>query len=250
MNAVTIGSPVPMGPLSHHPYMVKVGAPRELAKVSLPAYVIEPPDILLIESTQQLRDQPVRGQHLVRPDGSVGLGIYGSAYVAGMTIEQAKEAISRVLAGRINDFDPKNLNVDVLAYNSKFYYVITDGGGYGEQVVPLPITGSETVLDAIGKINGLPPPASKKHIWVARRTGANGGQILPVDWCAIAQGGSTATNYQIMPGDRIYVKADKWVHVDSAVAKRLSPFERLFGITLLGSSTVNSIRNRSNTPGQ
>jgi polysaccharide export outer membrane protein len=264
-DAVTIGSPVPMEHVPHHPYVVKPGAaPRELAKVSLPPYVIEPPDILLVETTAGLKVQPIRGQHLVRPDGTISLGIYGAVYVAGMTIEQAKEVIARQILNRIkvkrdeetpkdlNDLELvlRELNVDVLAYNSKFYYVITDGGGYGEQVIPLPVTGSETILDAIGKINGLPPPSSKNHIWVARRTGANGGQILPVDWCAISQGGSTATNYQIMPGDRIYVKADKWVRFDSAVAKRVSPFERLFGITLLGSSTVNSIRNRGTTTGQ
>jgi polysaccharide export outer membrane protein len=228
-----------------------MGAPRELAKVSLPSYVIEPPDFLLVETTQGLQTQPIRGQHLVRPDGTVSLGIYGSVYVGGLTIEQAREAIARVIMKRIKQDDIEKvlleLNVDVLAYNSKFYYIITDGGGYGEQVVRLPVTGSETVLDAIGQINGLPPPASKKHIWIARRTGTDGGQILPVDWCAISQGGSTATNYQLMPGDRIYVKADKWVRFDSAVAKRVTPFERLFGITLLGSTTVNSIRNRSSS---
>src|SRR5947199_189530 len=83
-------------------------------------------------------------------------------------------------------------------------YVIADGAGYGEQVYPFPITGSETVLDAIGKINGLPAVASKRHIWVARRSPSPdcADQILPVDWCAITQHGVTATNYQVLPGDR------------------------------------------------
>ena len=31
-----------------------------------------------------------------------------------------------------------------------------------------PVTGSETVLDAISKVQGLPPVASQKRIWVAR----------------------------------------------------------------------------------
>jgi polysaccharide export outer membrane protein len=222
--------------------------PREGAKVSLPPYVIEPPDILLIESTQKIPDQPIRGQHLVRPDGTVGLGIYGSAYVAGMTIEQAREAIGRTLATRIKDFDLRNLNVDVLAYNSKFYYVITDGAGYGEQVIRMPIMGSETVLDGISQIYGLPAVASKKRIWVARRS-ADGttDQVLPVDWCGISQRGSEATNYQIMPGDRIYVDANKWIRFDTKMARFLSPFERVLGITLLGSETVNSISGRTSS---
>jgi polysaccharide export outer membrane protein len=224
--------------------------PKEFAKQSLPPYVIEPPDILLVESTQSIKDQPVRGQHLVRPDGTIGLGIYGSAYVAGLTLEQARYAIGAVLAQRIKDFDVKNLNVDVLAYNSKVYYVITDGGGYGEQVYRIPVTGNETVLDALGQINGLPPVASKKNIWVARATPGDGRHthpnILPVDWCGITQRGAAATNYQVLPNDRIYVKADPWIRLDSGLAKRISPIERLLGVTLLGSTTVNSIRNGGN----
>jgi polysaccharide export outer membrane protein len=223
------------------------GPPRELDKVTLPPYVIEPPDVLLIESTKSAPDQPITGQHLVRPDGSIGLGIYGSVYVAGMTLDQAKVAIEAFLSRRIKS---PEVSVDVLAYNSKVYYVITDGGGYGETVTRFPVTGNETVLDAIGLINGLPPVASKRHIWVARRTPGTTGpiQVLPVDWCAITQQGLTGTNYQLMPGDRIYVKADRWRTFDAVVAKVLSPFERMIGVTLLGSSTVNSIRGR-NTSG-
>lgn len=220
------------------------GAPHEHARVALPPYVIDPPDVLLIESTQKLPDQPIRGQHLVRPDGTIGLGIYGSAFVAGLTLDQAKEVIAAQLATRIKDFETRNLSVDVLAYNSKFYYVVTDGGGYGEQVIRLPITGNETVLDAISQIGGLNPVSSKKQIWVARTVnGHHGQQILPVDWCGITQGGAVATNYQIMPNDRIYVNSKGLVRLDTGLARVISPVERIFGITLLGSTTVNSIRN-------
>ena len=37
--------------------------------------------------------QMIRGEHLVRPDGQVTLGSYGSVYISGMTLEQAKAAI-------------------------------------------------------------------------------------------------------------------------------------------------------------
>jgi polysaccharide export outer membrane protein len=215
--------------------------------VSLPPYVIHPPDILLVESTRSLRDQPIRGQHLVRPDGTIGLGIYGSVYVAGLTLEQAKAVIAHQISQRVQDFDVRDLSVDVLAYNSKVYYVITDGGGFGEQVYRLPVTGRETVLDAVGQISGLPPVASKKHIWVARPcAAASGGQLtLPVDWKAITQGGIPDTNYQLFPGDRVYVRADALITLDSQLSKILAPVERLFGVTLLGSETINSIKGRN-----
>lgn len=234
--------------LDNAPFPVEAAhppAPRELDKISLPPYVIEPPDVLLVESTKAAPDQPISGQHLVRPDGTIGLGIYGSVYVAGLTLDQAKAAIEAHLSLRIKQ---PEVSVDVTAYNSKVYYVITDGGGYGEQVTRFPVTGNETVLDAIGLINGLPPVASKK-IWVARRSSGTGcpGQeiILPVDWCAITQHGITDTNFQIFPGDRVYVKADRWRTFDARVAKVLSPFERMFGISLLGGATYNTISGRN-----
>jgi len=251
--------------------------PHEHARVTLPPYVIDPPDVLIVESGVSLRDQPIRGQHLVRPDGTINLGIYGAVYVTGLTLDQAKDAIARQLAGRIRilpqkddpefkdldlkqavtdiDLIKKVLSVDVLAYNSKYYYVITDGGGFGEQVTRFPITGNETVLDAISQISGLPPVASKKHIWVARTVHKHAGQqTLPVDWVGITQHGQVQTNYQIMPNDRVYVRAQKLVTIDTALARFFSPIERIFGITLLGSTTVNSIRtngqNNNNNFGQ
>ena len=312
------------------------GLPRELNKVSLPSHVIEPPDVLLIESVNSLRPssspivpgdgltirvgssipidqarddaivrhfkqidglyvvgtdgyihlgpvygslqvvgmsisqiqihisnylkktlkspqvfvsltqpqakQHVSGEHLVRPDGTVSLGIYGNAHVAGMTLLQAKSRIEAQLASHIHD---PEVNVDVLAYNSKVYYVITDGGGAGEQVSRFPCMGNETVLDAIANINGLPTVASKRDIWIARPSPATNkhDQIMRVDWAGISRGGAAATNYQILPGDRVYVQADRLITFDTFIAKLTAPFERIFGFMLLGNGTVRAIQN-------
>jgi protein involved in polysaccharide export with SLBB domain len=189
--------------------------------------------------------QQVRGTHLVRPDGTLGLGSYGCIYVAGLTLSQVKCEIERHLS---RWFLEPQVSVDVFAYNSKFYYVIFDGGGYGQQVLKLPATGTETVLDAIASVGGLPAVASKKYIWVARPAPCGYGcdQLLPVDWNAITQGGSTCTNYQLFPGDRVFVKADCLIATDNWIAKIVSPVERVFGVTLLGASTVQTIRFNNN----
>jgi polysaccharide export outer membrane protein len=113
-------------------------------------------------------------------------------------------------------------------------------------VISFPVTGSETVLDAIANVGGLSDIASKRNIWVARRTPHPGQpwQILPVDWVGITQHGISLTNYQILPGDRIYVKAQKLVTIDRMMARFLAPIERAFGVTLLGAATVNQIQGR------
>jgi polysaccharide export outer membrane protein len=244
--------------------------PREFQKQALPSYVVEPPDILLIQASEAISNplQPIQGQHLVRPDGTISLGINGVVRVAGLTIEQVKDAIAATLvtnAPRKTKPDPddktgkrripaeghytleeikRELDVDVLAYNSKYFYVITDGGGYGAQITRLPVTGNETVLDALAQVNGLPPVASKKRVWLARATQdpANP-KIMPVDYCNLVLRGSALTNYQIYPGDRLYVGADPLITADTFLAKLFSPIQRSLGLTLLGSSTVNSIRN-------
>jgi polysaccharide export outer membrane protein len=186
--------------------------------------------------------QQIRGEHVVRPDGTVGLGIYGSAFVGGMTLEQAKYAIEQQLS---NFLERPEISLDVFAYNSKYYYIVVDGGGYGQQIIRLPVTGKETVLDAISQIYGLPAVASTKRIWVAR---PNGGdpcqeQILAVDWQGLTRCGSPATNYQLMPGDRVYVQSDAFIHANNALAKAFAPLERIFGLTLLGTSTVQQIES-------
>jgi polysaccharide export outer membrane protein len=186
--------------------------------------------------------QQTRGEHIVRPDGTISLGTYGAVYVQGLTLGQAKCVIERHLSQYVQD---PEIALDVFAYNSKFYYIVLDGGGYGQQVFRFPATGNETVLDAVSLINGLPQVASRRRIWVARPAPAEAGcdQVLPVDWMAIVQGGSTATNYQLFPGDRIYVKADCLVALDNWLAKIFSPIERVFGVTLLGTATVQSFGN-------
>jgi polysaccharide export outer membrane protein len=273
-------------PLKHEagpafPVPPEGAVPRELDKITLPPYVIEAPDQLLIEvgfltkvvdrnakgeplldkdgkevkkdAIDRLPVQPISGQFLVRPDGSVGLGFWGSVPVSGLTLEQAIDAIKAHLVREpaLSKYDIKPealfVIVDVVAYNSKRYYVIFDGGGpsSGEQMQSFPITGSETVMDAIANVGGLPDVSSKRNIWIARRTPYPGQpwQILPVDWIGTSQHGITFTNYQIMPGDRIYVKSQRLVSFDRTLARVISPVERVLGITLLGASTVGQVKS-------
>jgi len=211
---------------------VKAAAPNATVTVSL---------------AQSRGAQAVSGQHIVRPDGTVGLGSYGSVYVAGMTIAQAKTAIEAHLARYL--YRPE-VNVDVYAFNSKFYYVITDFAGAGEQVVRLPHVGNETVLDAVANIGGLSAVSSRK-LWVARPapTDCAADQILPVDWCGIVMRGQVKTNYQLLPGDRVYIQSQPLTKLDTYLARVLAPVNRVMGATILGASTYSTVRNANQNNG-
>lgn len=202
----------------------------------------EPQVFISLEETRGV--QLVRGEHLVRPDGTVNLGVYGRVHVARMTQEKAKEAIEEHLS---KYFQKPTVAVDIGGFNSTVYYVIFDGGGSGEQVIRLPYTGHETVLDAIGQVYGLPAIASKSRVWLARPDESRPeDEVYPIDWRGITQKGQSATNYQIFPRDRIYVAAQPLVAVDTYLGRMLAPVERVFGITLLGNSAIRGFRNDLN----
>jgi polysaccharide export outer membrane protein len=306
--------PVPGKVVGAEPVFV----PAEGNKVSLPPYVIEPPDILLIDALRivpkepftiqpldvlqveaegTLLDQPIRGlylvepggmlnlgpvygkirvrglsleeaqeavtiqlkktlenprvsvslaesggqqlitgEHIVGPDGTINLGTYGSVYVTGLTLAEAKEHIEKHLSQYL---EAPLVSVDVFAYNSKVYYVITQGAGFGDNIQRFPVTGNETVLDAISQVNGI-SRLSSKNIWIARPSPGHCDQILPVRWDEIIAGGGMATNYQVLPGDRIFVAQDPLIAIDSFLSKLLSPMERIFGVSLLGIQTVQT----------
>jgi polysaccharide export outer membrane protein len=192
-----------------------------------------------VSLVQFAAQQQIVGEHLVAPDGKVNLGTYGRVRLVGMTIEEARAAIESHLSQYLQD---PQIAVDVLGYNSKVYYVVTQGAGLGDHVVILPAKGNETVLDAIGQIQGLSSNQSTR-MWIARpgKNNCYGDQILPVDWLAVTQRGEPSTNYQMLPGDRLYVSEDKLVAVDTKLGKLISPMERILGFTALATSTTQNI---------
>jgi len=155
--------------------------------------------------------QAITGQHLVAMDGRVNLGVYGTVYVAGMTLKEARGAIELKLAEQLDD--PK-VSVEVLAYNSKVVYLILQGGEVGDDVVRMPLKYPYTLAMNVGALlkdatypNPINLAAAKISV---ARPAANGVGVelkLPVTWDA-ARGEPTATtNYPLLPGDRIFVES-------------------------------------------
>ena len=179
-----------------------VDVPKELSLRTQPPVTVAPPDILRIEAKSEGKSSlaPVRGEHLIRPDGTVGLGQYGSVNVADMTIPMVKAALTEHLKMYIPDV---RVAVDVSAFNSRWFYVVTDVTGR-EHVVRVPCSGNETVLDAVAQIGGITPDIFRK-VWIARPGIGGADQVLPVDWKGITENGQTRTNYQILTGDRVFV---------------------------------------------
>lgn len=171
---------------------------------AVPPYIVNPPDVLTIDVSGAggSTAPTVSGRYRVGPDGRVNLETLGSIYVAGKTIREVQESIAQVASKQI--VLPKVV-VDVYAYNSKLFYIIERDGEKGDNVTQSPITGNETVLDAIARVGGVSD--GRARLWIVRPADRGSGteQVLAVDWGAIGSGSSTSTNYQLASGDRLYI---------------------------------------------
>jgi polysaccharide export outer membrane protein len=208
-----------------------------------------------------LPGRPISGERLVRPDGTITLGFYGDVYVAGLTLPEVKEKIVLHLRKYLNDEvlgltqvvpetgeqvavpprESDRVYVDINAYNSKHYYVWGDIGLPGRY----PVTGNETVLDAISFAGGLLPTAAPQNIRLVRPAppGACCEQKLPVNYAAIINGGDPTTNYQIMPGDRLVVYRDPIVRTTVFLNRLAEPFSLVINQMLSYSFMVRSVKS-------
>jgi polysaccharide export outer membrane protein len=221
--------------------IAKSNLPIEKSMMSLPEYVVEPPDLLIVEVLEAAPGRPITGERLVRPDGTITLGFYGDVYVAGLTVREIKEKVIIHLRKHLKDdtlgligidgdgnaieippSESDRVFVDVAAYNSKWYYIEGDVAAPGR----LPITGNETVLDALNFAGGFTPTAAPQNVRLVRPAppGASEAQLLPVNYAAIVNAGDPTTNYQLLPGDRIVVYRDPIVRTTVLLNRLAEPF--------------------------
>jgi polysaccharide export outer membrane protein len=177
---------------------------RELQMVTMPPYVVEPPDELEVSVRPAAPDLNLTTL-VVQADGNIDLGFAGDVYVAGLTLQQ----IELKLAQHLNTLAGKNVprggyQASVRLVNgtqSKSYYVLGTVTTQGK----FPITGNETVLDAI-LTAGLRSNSLPEKAYLVRPHPVGGpDQVLAIDWYGIKDRGDTLTNYQVLPGDRIVV---------------------------------------------
>jgi RNA polymerase sigma factor (sigma-70 family) len=218
------------------------------------SYVVEPPDLLLVEVLEALPGRPISGERLVRPDGKISLGFYGDVSVAGLTVPEIKEKIIRHLqkfvsaeALGLGPDDPRPSSFgasrratgtgeptgdadrkDKKSINPReSSTVFVDVAAYnskfyyvqGEVREPgrFQVTGQETVLDAVNLAGGVGPRADHLGV-VIYRPGAQGEALraMRVDIDQITMGDDLSTNYQLMPGDRLVVPRDARIERDAA----------------------------------
>lgn len=227
---------------------VAVEAPESVGTQPRPTYreyVVEPPDMLLVEVLVAAPGRPISGERLVRPDGKISLGFYGDVEVAGLTLPEVKEKVVNHLRKYLADdalglvapdLDPKtgkiswkklaepkdtgSVFIDVTAYNSQFYYLVGEFSRPGK----FPVTGRNNVLDAVFQAGGLAPGADRVNLVLVRKSSPDAPPAkFPVNFDAILSGDDTSTNYYLQPGDRLIATREPELEQAPAPAPRPAP---------------------------
>jgi protein involved in polysaccharide export with SLBB domain len=173
---------------------------RELDMSVLPDYFVSPGDVLLVEPVNLDSELRFPSDQRVHVDGTIELGRFGRMVVAGLTVEQIEDHIRKKIQATDGKLEP--INVRIIDPQGAVFYVLGEVNSPGVY----PLTGRETVLDGILTAGGISARSSTCNVVLSRPTHPESCRVvLPVCYREITQLGDTSTNYQLKPGDRIFV---------------------------------------------
>jgi protein involved in polysaccharide export with SLBB domain len=136
----------------------------------------------------------------VQPDGTIDLIEFGQLVVTGMSLDEIRDAVERKIAAK--ERKKEKVDVQLTEPESQVYYVV----GEVNSPASYPLIGRETILDALLTAGGLTDKADRHNVILSRPTMPDSCRsVLPICYRHIVELGDASTNYQIMPGDRIYV---------------------------------------------
>ncbi len=219
---------------------VALELPRELAEQPLDQYLVEIGDVLLVEPVSFDATVRLPGDQVVKPDGTISLGEFGPYFAVSKTVVQIQQEIQGMIDAELawrrkreaepdpedrlenpdatravtelddarraeelrNEQQANRISVRLINWDSKQIYVLGEVNSPGS----FQYTGNQTVLDALVLAGGTTGRANKHRIIVARPTPNDSCRIvLRACYDQIVQLGDTSTNYQLLPGDRVFV---------------------------------------------
>jgi len=173
-------------------------APR-LTTVTEERYRLQPGDVFEV----QFRYSPEFNQTVtIQPDGYISLEAGGELKVAGLTIEQARAAILKKAATRLQD----PIATIVLKEFQKPYFVIA-----GEVSLPGRIEMRErvTALQAIMLAGGMKETARSSQVVVFRRINTDTAEVKLLNLKSIRSTADLENDLTLQPGDMVFVPRDK-----------------------------------------
>lgn len=203
--------------------VVYTGTPGQVGE-----YRIAPPDLLRID----VRPEPVISRAVVvRPDGRISFDLIGDVEVEARTVEEIRAEITQ----RISEFIVSpDVTVELTESRSRRYYVV----GQVNRPGSFPLIGRVTAVEALASSSGGTLFASLNSSRLVRVSAEDAG-VFAVRFSDITERGDGRTNYELKPGDIIYVPPNLSARIGLAIQNILFPVQSIVG---LGRTAVGTAR--------
>ncbi len=143
------------------------------------------------------REEDLKKEALVRPDGGISYPLIGEVQVAGKTVLEIRDEIAK----RLEKFIPEPaVSVAIFKVGSQRVYVIGKVNKPGD----FPVGRHVDVLQALSMAGGLTPFADANEIRIMRREGDRQ-VVLPFEYGRVVRGQKLEQNVQLRAGDVVVV---------------------------------------------
>ena len=173
--------------------------PPRLTTVTEERYRLQPGDVLEI----QYRYSPEFNQTVtVQPDGYLTLEVGGDLKVAGMTVDQLRQAILKKASTRLQN----PIATVILKEFQKPYFVVA-----GEVAQPGKIEMRErvTAIQAIMLAGGMKESAKSSQVVVFRKINSDIAEVKLLNLKTIRRTSDLENDLTLQPGDMVFVPRDK-----------------------------------------
>jgi len=211
------------GCFSSNPRNIQAFLKPHQADVTAEKYVLQPPDEVELHCARVPEINMQRQR--IRPDGKVGLEVLGEFQAAGKTPEELAAAIQQKASQLYALIGDKPIEVRVIAYKSKVFYVL------GQVYLPGPklFSGRDSVMSAIADAQPN-PMAWVERIQVIRPSGdaTVRAQIFEINFDRMMAHGELSKNVLLQEGDVIYVPPTVLSAVAMKIEEIIRPVARAF----------------------
>lgn len=211
------------GCFSSHPRDIEAFIKPHEVEVTAERYTLQPPDEIEVHCSKVPEIHLQRQR--IRPDGKVGFETLGEFEAAGKTPEELANEVQQKVVELYTLIGDKPIEVRLIAYQSKFYYVLGQVYSPGPKVY----TGRDSVLYALAAARPN-PMAWLNRVQVIRPSRDKGvrPKIFEVNFDRMAAHGDASKNVLLQEGDIIYVPPTVLSAMALKIEEVIRPIARAF----------------------
>lgn len=212
------------GCFSSNPDDIRAFVMPHKVDVTTDNYILQPPDEIEVHCSD-VPELDLQTQQ-IRPDGKISFEKFGEIDAAGKTPAQ----VANILRGKaleLYQLEGNNrVDVRVVAFRSKRYYVFGQVNAPGAQVY----SGRDTVMGALALAGGPTILAWKERIQVIRPSRDENvkAKIFEVNFDRMAAHGEASTDVLLQEGDVIYVPPTVLAAAAMKIEEFIRPIARAF----------------------